>query len=163
MANGILSLMTWDDLRLSLEESKGIAKLKGRGRIEGRTIAKIHAKCEGWAASLFFLLELSKCHSIEDLLSIEETSCQKIFDYFSGEVFECLDAPMQTLLLRTKYAKCKNCKAKFLAAHKDELIREMVENRIVLRPPRVEAYLNQRFFGAYRGGGASQTGLGMQD
>ncbi len=103
MANGKLFQMTFDDLRLSLEESKGIAKLKGRGRLEDRTIARIHAKCEGWAAGLVLLLELSKCHSIEDLLSIEETSCQKIFDYFSGEVFECLDAPMRTLLLRTAF------------------------------------------------------------
>ncbi len=62
-----------------------------------------------------------------------------------------------------KYAKCKSCKAKFLSAHKEELVREMLEKRIVLRPPRVEAYLNQRFFGAYRGGGASQTEMGTQD
>ena len=103
MANGRLSLMAYDDLRLSLEESIGIAKLKGCGRLEDRTIAKIHTKCEGWAAGLVLLLELSKCHSIEDLLSIDEKSCQKIFDYFSGEVFECLDAPMRTLLLRTAF------------------------------------------------------------
>jgi hypothetical protein len=67
--------------------------------------------------------EISKCKQKESLL---KSSCGNL----------------------RKYAEMKNGKAAFLAANKSSLIQEMIEKRVVLRSPRVQAYLNRRYFGA---------------
>lgn len=103
VANQAVHLMTWNELRLSLDESRSIMRMKGVHRTAACGIEQMHGKCEGWAAGIVLMMVLMRVHSLEEWRSIEKASCREIFDYFAGEVLDRLDESMRSFLLRTAF------------------------------------------------------------
>ena len=56
-ANQQLGLLTWEDLRLTLEESVEIVRLRADRDLPRKTIKSLHALVNGWAAGLMLMLE----------------------------------------------------------------------------------------------------------
>src|SRR4029077_8975221 len=55
LANQTLLLVEWDALRLTIDETRAIAEV--RGRIDGPTLEALHQHCDGWAAGLTLMME----------------------------------------------------------------------------------------------------------
>jgi LuxR family transcriptional regulator, maltose regulon positive regulatory protein len=97
-----LGVMDWNDLRLTFEESKGIAKLQGAGRFQSRLYDWLHEKAGGWATGLVLLVRAVKSEGI-DPETLGDLAPEKVFDYFSNELFGRLGRRMQEFLLKTAF------------------------------------------------------------
>jgi len=100
-ANQALSLIGWEDLRLTREESASIVARRRPG-LAPEAIEALYARTQGWAAGLVLMLEQAKMSG-----SIAEppglTSRQLVFDYLAGEIFQKSDERTQQFLLHTAY------------------------------------------------------------
>ena len=95
-ANGELAYIGWGDLQLTLEEVKGISRLRTRGRRAFASYEELHGKTCGWAAGLVLLLEQDQPgHSAQS----PEGNPQVLFDYFASEIFARLATDTQNVLL----------------------------------------------------------------
>lgn len=102
-ANGAMVVLTWDQLRLSLDESRKIAALRCHHPLDEEQMAKLHDCCEGWAAGLVLLLEATRSLNAECLNMSGNAVWDDVFNYFAGEVFEHMAPEIQDLLLKTAY------------------------------------------------------------
>jgi LuxR family transcriptional regulator, maltose regulon positive regulatory protein len=102
-AHSNIAVLNWDELRLSLDESRQIAGLRGYDHLTGDQIALIHKKCEGWATGLILVLKVDPLHLSKPISHSAKNLLDDIFNYFAGEVFEDLEPEIQNLLLRTAY------------------------------------------------------------
>lgn len=59
-ANGQMCFLGWDELRFTLEEFRGIVRMKGQKRLPVETLRQAHEKTDGWVAGLTLLLEESE-------------------------------------------------------------------------------------------------------
>jgi ATP/maltotriose-dependent transcriptional regulator MalT len=59
-ANGLLRILDWNDLRLTLEETIGIMPLKNREIKSMEVIEQLHRAADGWVAGLILMLESVK-------------------------------------------------------------------------------------------------------
>ncbi len=100
-ARGRLGVIGWNDLRLSLEECRGIAEARNV-RLSDGELQQLYARTQGWVAGLALLLQSlrSKSASVSDRLG---GTPSVIFDYVAEEIFEKFDPPMRELLLRAAY------------------------------------------------------------
>lgn len=104
-ANDTISILGWEDLQLTQEESFGIARLRkqqNREKSSNILIQHLHEQAQGWTAGLVLLLE----HANIGSASIHEEgkpTHQSIFDYFAGEIFRKADAATRDLLLKTSF------------------------------------------------------------
>jgi len=100
-ANQALSLIGWDELRLTREEAGSIVA-KRRPGFAAEAVDALYARTQGWAAGLVLMLEQAKVSG-----SIAEppglSTRQLVFDYFAGEIFQKSDARTQQFLLHTAY------------------------------------------------------------
>lgn len=90
----------WDELRLTPEESLGIANLRGCKSREYGAVMQAHERAAGWLAGLLMMLQemtpgrqrhASIMHSVE----------KNIHDYFQSEIFSRADARTQEFLMAT--------------------------------------------------------------
>jgi LuxR family transcriptional regulator, maltose regulon positive regulatory protein len=100
-----MSVLSWKDLRLSLEESTEIAlarlpKLLLQDLPD--LVHKLHRTAGGWAAGLVLLIESSKLKDI-DYRSVGGLTPDEIFEYFATEIFQKADGETQTFLLKTAF------------------------------------------------------------
>ena len=100
-ANQALSVIGWDELRLTREEAGSIIARRRPGFSAGAVDA-LYARTQGWAAGLVLMLEQAKVSG-----AIAEppglASRQLVFDYLAGEIFQKSDARTQQFLLHTAY------------------------------------------------------------
>ena len=101
-ANHLLGILPWKELRLTIEESAGIVKLRSRQRVSKETIAALHQAADGWTAGLVLMLERAKIENI-DLQKAGTAKPAEIFAYFAGEIFDKSDKEFQEFLLRTSF------------------------------------------------------------
>lgn len=98
--HGELILLGWNELQLTLDEAKNIAKLRLPTADINDRIEVLHKQTEGWVAGLRLLLDQGEnIHSHTQL--IIEKKQQVLFDYFAAEVFERWSPAIQAALLRT--------------------------------------------------------------
>ncbi len=97
-ANNAMSLVGWDELRFTLEESKKIILLKQKRKPAEDVLVKLCQKAEGWAAGLVLLTEGAGTN-MGDWQSADDLALQEVFDYFAGEVFDKLDGQTRDFLL----------------------------------------------------------------
>lgn len=95
--NDQLLLMGWDELRLTLEEVKGIEQLSRHRSKRPVCHEDLHEKTQGWVGGLVLLLAQSK--SSGSTSTPQGASHQVLFDYFAGEVFANLEAGIQRALV----------------------------------------------------------------
>lgn len=100
-ANGLLGVLEPASIRLTLEEAKGIAGL--RGHAEQLDVTALHERTHGWVAGLVLML-----HGADERLDSSVASManvgnapdtQALFNYFASEVVRGLDAPRQQMLV----------------------------------------------------------------
>ena len=100
-ANQALSVIGWDELRLTRDEAGSIVA-KRRPGSTAEAIDALYARTQGWAAGLVLMLEQAKVSG-----AIAEppglASRQLVFDYLAGEIFQKSDARTQQFLLHTAY------------------------------------------------------------
>ncbi|HEX6265440.1 MAG TPA: BTAD domain-containing putative transcriptional regulator [Burkholderiales bacterium] len=97
LVNDPLALIGWEDVQLTLEEVKGIERLRRRKRAAVESHQELYRKTRGWAAGLVLLLEQDKADRPAETLP--GVSPQVLFDYFAGEIFARVDAETQSVLL----------------------------------------------------------------
>ncbi len=100
-ANQVLGLLTWEDLRLTLEESVDIVRLRPDRDIPGETIRQVHALVDGWAAGLILILQGLRQGMV--LKKIDDITREGIFQYFGKEIFDKTSPEIKDFLLRTAF------------------------------------------------------------
>jgi ATP/maltotriose-dependent transcriptional regulator MalT len=96
-ASQALSLIGWEELRLTREETGAIAARRRPG-FTAEAVDALYVRTQGWAAGLVLMLEQGK---ISDPPG--SSSRQLVFDYLAGEIFQKSDARTQRFLLHTAY------------------------------------------------------------
>ncbi len=96
--NEKVSLITWDDLKLTLEESEGI--IRNRKEVPDKTVRELHERASGWVAGLVLMIETIKA-DFQGYQLLKNSSHDEIFDYFADEVFDKADPESQDFLLKT--------------------------------------------------------------
>jgi ATP/maltotriose-dependent transcriptional regulator MalT len=55
-----MEILDWHDLRLTIEESAGIIRLRAKARQSKETISLLHGVTDGWVAGLILMLESAR-------------------------------------------------------------------------------------------------------
>jgi len=100
-ANTRMGMLGWDELRLTLEESSGIVRLRKKGKTPKEMIRRLHDATDGWVAGLVLMLESLK-RGIEPYL-VGRLTQREIADYFGNEFFNKTDKKIQDFLLKTAF------------------------------------------------------------
>ena len=95
-ANSQLSVIGWDELKLTREEHDGVVALRGV-QLDDVALATLYRRTQGWVVALAMLLT--------DKRALTETgelrpSPALLFDYFGEVIFRQFDAATRDLLLR---------------------------------------------------------------
>ena len=101
-AKNRLNQIGWNELRLTLEESKGIAQLQGVDSSQAKVMKWLHEKTDGWAAGVVLLVQAIKSLNI-DLELTRNFTPEKIINYFANEIFNQLENSLQDFLLKTAF------------------------------------------------------------
>src|SRR3954469_16258068 len=97
-ANRALSVLGWEELRLTREETARIA-LARRPQLDEAALERLYGSTQGWAAGLVLMLEQAKVGALGG--PPDPSTSQLVFDYLAGEIFQKTDAATQDFLLRT--------------------------------------------------------------
>jgi len=95
-----MAFLDSEDLKLSLQEAKGIAGLYRRWHKGRHLIPALHERTEGWAAGLVLMLEHVD-HPRSSAVDVTSETRDNRFRYFGGEVFDRMDASTRDALLKT--------------------------------------------------------------
>jgi DNA-binding SARP family transcriptional activator len=103
-ADRTMAEMGWDELRLTEEESQGLARRQhrvGKVRPKKQAVRRMHDILQGWAAGLVLLLERTRGEPLPPASA--EFKPAAIFDYFAGEIFDKTDFATQEFLLQSAF------------------------------------------------------------
>ncbi len=101
-ANNRMSLLGWEDIQFTVEETKEILRTKGKSRLAPETLAELHKKTEGWAAGLILILLDLRFRKI-DYLSTSAFPTREVYNYFAIEIFDKMPKETQEFLLKTTF------------------------------------------------------------
>ncbi len=100
-ANKIMSIIGWEQLRLTPEETSGMMKLRTGKPVSQESQQKLYEKTSGWAAGVV-LMEVSLRRSgVQN--EPEPMAPGQFSAYFTEEIFKKIDGEMQDFLLKTAY------------------------------------------------------------
>ena len=102
-ARQMAAIIGWEELRLTVEESRGIARLfesGGRLRHSKQLIDTLHRHTRGWAAGLILMLQAIENEDAE-IEAAPGCARETIFDYFASELFDKADPEEQDFLLKS--------------------------------------------------------------
>ncbi len=85
------------ELKLTAEESTGIARKRGRMGRKGDGLASLHQRVDGWVAGLVLLLAAAEGHG--DAPPPAGEPARVLFDYFAGEVLDRMPRERSRVLL----------------------------------------------------------------
>lgn len=100
LANDLIGQIGWEDLRLTLEETAAIAKV--RKELDEETLGSLHDQSNGWAAGLVLMLERLRHTGAVNRIAQTETM-DTVFNYFAGQVFDQAPAEIRDVLTRTAF------------------------------------------------------------
>lgn len=103
-ANDHMTVLNWDDLKLTEKESFEIARLRGAAKKKKINIGQIHRMTQGWTAGLVLMLEQSSIGNMEPV-NFSEMTQQTLFDYFASEVLHKVDTETQNFLIKTAFLR----------------------------------------------------------
>lgn len=84
LANETLSVLDWEDLRLSADELRGIATMR-KPELSKESIEQLTAVVDGWVAGFIFCLHHSELVPLTSDCGLHH---EALFGYFANEVFE---------------------------------------------------------------------------
>lgn len=135
LANGAVGRLTWDDLKLTEEETGDL--VMARASPAPHDVEQLHALSGGWAAGVVLISAGAGMPAPDAVLEPAET----VFAYFASEVLDSLAPPDRDLLL------CTACFPQFTA----EMAREVCDHPA---PSEVLDQLYRRQYFTERRGGA---------
>lgn len=101
IANQKLTLIDWNDLRFTVDETLSISQLLyPEYQITSQQIQVLSDHIQGWVTGLILLLEQGVAHDAIEFCHVSENR-EYLFDYFYSEIFNKLDTPTQLFLLKT--------------------------------------------------------------
>ncbi len=95
-----MAVLGWDELRLTPEESLGIARLRGCKSREHGAVMQAHERASGWLAGLLLMLQ-EMTPGRQKHSSLTRRAEKNIHDYFQSEIFGRSDARTQEFLMAT--------------------------------------------------------------
>jgi len=98
---GLVKVLGWNDLRLTLEETAGIVPLKTEDFFSGDRIEQLHRAADGWIAGLVLMLESLKRGA--ELPDRGKLAPREILEYFGNEFFNQTDRKIRDFLMRTAW------------------------------------------------------------
>ena len=101
-AAGEMSLVGWEDIRLTADESDAIATLKAGKSVSSRILSFLRRASDGWVTGLLLLLESLRIGDLDFELS-SGLSRQEIFGYFATEIFDRSSQDIRRFLLETSF------------------------------------------------------------
>ncbi|MGH8770378.1 MAG: BTAD domain-containing putative transcriptional regulator [Burkholderiales bacterium] len=132
--NRMLQVVGPEQMRLSLEESSGIANTRNAAPFSEHALKQLNERTQGWAAGVTLLCELGGKAAEVSHAGAER---QTVFDYFAGEIFQTADRKMQDFLMETAFLpSLTGAMAEQLTAHRDaeRILAELaVRNYFTLR------------------------------
>jgi LuxR family maltose regulon positive regulatory protein len=99
LANNAMGSVGWNDIRLTKEETAGIAQLHFK-KISPEVTAQLHAATDGWAAGLVLLAAYARREPLAAADFVDRTP-EEIFSYFASEVFTKAPPGIQDFLIGT--------------------------------------------------------------
>jgi LuxR family maltose regulon positive regulatory protein len=101
-ANNQVMSIDWDRLRLTHGELAEIMQLQCAEPLPKETVRAVYDKTEGWVAGAVLLCQAVRMEAA-DSESIKNMQPEKVFNYFSNELFDQIDSSIQDLLLKTAF------------------------------------------------------------
>jgi hypothetical protein len=101
-ANRLSSVIGWEEMRLTGEETRGITRRHGRRSFRGEEIRRLEKSVDGWVAGLVLMLEKAAAEGVVPE-GKEARTPEEIVDYFGGEVFGQVDPETRTFLLGSSF------------------------------------------------------------
>ncbi len=101
-AREMMSLIGWDDLRLTAAETKGVAGRRGMKSAGAEGWRRLHGLTDGWAAGVVLALSAG-ANGGKGLPHFEGGAPAEIFDYFAEELFSGFDDRDRNLLLAVSF------------------------------------------------------------
>jgi ATP/maltotriose-dependent transcriptional regulator MalT/two-component SAPR family response regulator len=96
------TMVDWEMLRLTKDETAEIARLHGKEIQDGASLARLHAEAQGWVSGLVLMLEGNGFGSPSCEQPIE-SSFESVFRVFANEILRKTDAASQLILLKTSF------------------------------------------------------------
>lgn len=97
--SGSMEVITYDELRLTAEEVRGIASTRGISDVSDIEIRDMLSRTEGWATGLVLMLESGNKNNFSNE-HMDSYNASATFNYFAGEFFQKLDSDLQEFLLK---------------------------------------------------------------
>ncbi len=104
-ARGGLRVLRWDDLRLTLDETRLACEVRGIRQED--VVRALFKRSEGWAAGLTLLSERLEQGSEAETV-VDASPSEGLFDYFANKLFDHLPEAMRTVLLSVAYLQNVN-------------------------------------------------------
>jgi len=101
-ANRLSSVIGWKEMRLTGEETRGIARLHARRSFRVEEIRRLSESADGWVAGLVLILEKIVAEGVVPDRKGTRTP-EEIVDYFGGEVFGQVDPDTRLFLLASSF------------------------------------------------------------
>ena len=102
LVNNRMSILGWNEIRFTMEESKKIFRTKGRENISDEVFLQAHKKTGGWIAGLVLIMKSAGLKQIDNS-ELEALIPEEIFHYFAVEIFEKTDKEIREFLLKTAF------------------------------------------------------------
>ena len=100
-ARGKLELIGWNELRLTREECRGVAELRG-SKLSDAALEQLYARTQGWVAGVILMLQ--DVRSGNDAVTASPSVVPTvIFDYLAEEIFKQHPPTVRESLLRLAY------------------------------------------------------------
>jgi LuxR family maltose regulon positive regulatory protein len=91
-----ISLLDWEELRLTVEESRQIAE--ARHEIDDNTLRSVHESTGGWPVGLVLILEDMRRFGA-GATQVRTEGQEVLFDYFAGQIFASLPPETRQVLM----------------------------------------------------------------
>jgi DNA-binding SARP family transcriptional activator len=101
-AGGAVDIVGWDALRLTLDETRRLARHQRARPLGTAALRTLHDRTEGWAAGVVLLLERTRRDEAGSS-SPDGQPPESVFDYFAGEMLGKADPRTRRFLLETAF------------------------------------------------------------
>lgn len=101
-ANNKMSFLGWEEIRLTLAETREMVRLKRGKGVTDEILHRLHQKTEGWAAGLVLVLLGSRIRK-QDWHSLRDFPTKEVFDYLGMEIFQKINKETQEFFLKTAF------------------------------------------------------------
>jgi LuxR family maltose regulon positive regulatory protein len=95
-----LTVLGWDDIRLTADETSGIAALHAGERVGPQSFPLIHETAQGWAAGVILVTE-SLSFRGDGFVPPGQDDLAEVFDYFAAEILAKTTPDVREFLLKT--------------------------------------------------------------